>query len=186
MVCLPSSYKMVWTGHFKKATLDWGISNSVFQFSKQMERKNSNNKEKKNNQGNILWKAFLWSLALFLLLRINIIIKHWSLGLTCALQEVNIDLKCQSTNGTANTTKTLQPTPYKALSFFCFWAMHFHSQTPPKATRFLLRESTLTTFLMEAVFLHEMGSGAPSSISRNTAKHGPQTPFLLLVKCNAS
>lgn len=99
-----------------------GISNS---FSIQQ----ADGEEKKRNT---LWKEFFRLLLFFLLLCIHIIVKHQSLGLTCALQEVNIDLKCQSTNGMADTTKSLQPTPYKALSFLCFWAMHFHSQTPPK------------------------------------------------------
>lgn len=62
---------------------------------------------------------FLALLLFFLLLCINIIIKYQSLRLTSTLQEVNLYLKCQSTNCRANATETLPITHYKAPSFLC-------------------------------------------------------------------
>lgn len=120
---------------FLQDGLNWSFQEShsgLWNLQHSFSIQQADGEKKKKKKRNILWKAFFRPLALFLLLCINIIIKHQSLGLTRALQEVNIDLKRQSTNGMANTTKTLWPTPYKALSFLCFWAMHFHSQTPPK------------------------------------------------------
>lgn len=54
-------------------------------------------------------KRFLLdTLHFFLLLCINIVIKYQSLGVTCRLQEVNLYLKCQSTNHTEKHLKHYQ------------------------------------------------------------------------------
>lgn len=129
MLSPPGSHKLVWTGHFQKATIDFAPEES------QTQAFNSVGTQRKKKYS--VKRFLLDTLHFFLLLCVNITIKYQSLGLTCTLQEVNLYLKHQSTNHTDKAPKTLPLV--KLLPFFALKWCISATPKPPQGHQICLK-----------------------------------------------